>query len=189
MLGLLKRIKNEDGTTLVELLVYAAILVLVIGGAYTIYEGSERIYSSSSSQADAQRSSRTAQAAMTKHLRMVESFVTADDYSISIRADIDDDNLWEEVSYYIEKDASDIYRLYSKVEGGAERELAYGLQNVTLGQPLFVYYDLHDTAITTDTASRKTKTHRIGVNLVVDTDLSSPPGAYTLSSKVSLRNK
>jgi len=189
MSGLLKHIKNEDGTTLVELLIFAAILVVIIGGAYTIYEGSERIYASSSSQADAQRSGRLAQAAMTKHLRMTESFVVTDDYSISIRADIDDDNLWEEVSYYIEKDASDIYRLYSKVDGGAERELAYGLQNVTLGQPLFIYYDLHDTAITVDVASRKNKTHRIGINLIIDTDLSSPPGAYALSSKVSLRNK
>lgn len=176
--------KSEKGTTLAEMLVYAVILVIIIAASYTVYQGSEAIYASSSGQADAQRSARLAQAQMTKHIRMAESFVTADDTSISIRADIDDDNLWDTVDYYTQNGS-----LYSRVNNGTAREIATGVQNDALNKPLFTYYDIHYAPITTDTASRKTKTYQVEINLVIDTDVNRPPDAYTLTSKVTLRNR
>ncbi len=188
MSGLLSNLRKEDGVSLIELVIYSAILFVIIGGAYTIYEGSEAIYSSASSQTDAQRSGRIAMMLMTKDLRMTESFVQADDYAVDIRADLNDDNVWEDVSYYVDKDSNGNYCLYTKQGGGQAKQVAYGVKNIDLNQPLFTYYDSSDTAITTDTASRKTKTWKIDINLVIDTTPNRPPGAYTLSSKVTLRN-
>ncbi|MDI6717249.1 MAG: prepilin-type N-terminal cleavage/methylation domain-containing protein [Actinomycetota bacterium] len=184
MLGLLKIIKKEEGITLVELLVYCLIMVVLLGGAYVVYQGSEAIYSSTSSQADAQRSGRIAQAKLIKQLRMLESFEAANDYSISFRADVDNDNLWNAISYYLENE-----RLYAKVDNGQAVELVSGVRNQALNQPLFTYYDQSGSMITTDTASRKTKTQQIGVNLIIDDDINKPPSAFVLTSRVTLRNQ
>ncbi|NCO66094.1 hypothetical protein [Candidatus Aquicultor secundus] len=184
MVKLTALIKNEKGTTLAELIIYAVILVAILAASYTVYEGSEAIYASSSGQADAQRSARLAQAQMTKNIRMAESFVTADDTSISLRADIDDDNMWDTVNYYTQNGS-----LYTKVNNGTAKQIATGVQNDALNQPLFIYYNIHFAPITTDTASRKTKSYQIEVNLIIDTDVNRPPDAYTLTSKVMLRNR
>ncbi len=184
MIKLIATVKNEKGTTLAELLVYAVILVVILVASYTIYQGSEAIYTSSSGQADAQRSARLAQAQMTKNIRMTESLVTADDTSISLRADIDDDNMWETVNFYTQ-DGS----LYTKVDNGTAKKIATGVQNDALHAPLFTYYNVHYVPITTDTASRKTKSYQIEINLVIDVDVNRPPDAYTLTSKVMLRNR
>lgn len=175
--------KKEDGYTMAELIIYGAIIVVLIGGMYTIYEGSEAMYSSASGQANAQRDGRIAQRSLTKYLRMVESFMEANDYDITFRADINDDSLWDEVNYYIDDN-----HLYVKINNGSAEELASGVRNQELNQPLFLYYDNHGSAITTDTASRITKTYQIAVQLIIDTDLSEQPGAYTLSSRITLRN-
>lgn len=182
--GVLNKVKAETGTTLVELLIYMVIILVILGGAYVIYDGAEAIYKSTSEQADAQRSARVAQLSMTRHLRMTQSFVTANDYAIDIRADINDDNLWETVSYYVQGD-----RLYRRVDGGVARELARGVQNIAQSHPMFIYYDSYGSSITTDTASRKTKTRQIEVKLLIDLDIGSPPDVYTLSSKVTPRNQ
>ncbi|MCL6471953.1 MAG: prepilin-type N-terminal cleavage/methylation domain-containing protein [Firmicutes bacterium] len=188
MFYLLEAKRDENGLSLVELVIYMAMLAVIIGGAYVIYDGAETIYSSSGGQADAQRSGRLAQMLMTKDLRMTESFITANDYEVDIRADLDDDNIWEEVKYYVEQDAAGIYRLYRQEDGGSPKELAFGVRNVALSQPLFIYYDQYGMAMTTDTASRKTKTCKMGINLIIDTDTNRPPGAFTLYTKATLRN-
>ncbi|MHB8840309.1 MAG: PilW family protein [Candidatus Aquicultor sp.] len=184
MVRLIAIIKNEKGTTLAELIIYAVILVVILVASYTIYQGSEAIYTSSSGQADAQRTARLAQAQMTKNIRMTESLVTADDTSISLRADIDDDNMWETVDFYTQNGS-----LYAKIDNGTAKEIATGVQNDALDMPLFTYYNIHFVPITTDTASRKTKSYQIEVNLIIDTDVNRPPDAYTLTSKVMLRNR
>lgn len=183
MSRLFELLKKEDGVTLAEFLIYCLLLVVIISGAYTIYEGSETIYTSASSQTDAQRSGRISHASITKHLRMIESFEEAGDYSIDIRVDIDDDSLWDTVRYYLDGDC-----LYKKVNDEVPQKIAYGIRNQSLGQPLFVYYDNEGIAMTTDIASRITKTYQMEVKLVIDVDETRPPGAYTLSSKVTLRN-
>ncbi len=184
MLNVIAVIKNEKGTTIAELIVYAVILVVILVASYTIYQGSEAIYTSSSGQADAQRSARLAQAQMTKNIRMAESLVTADDTSISLRADINDDNMWESVNYYTQNGS-----LYTKVNNDTPKKIASGVRNDALHTPLFTYYNVHFVQITTDTASRKTKSYQIEVNLIIDTDINRPPDAYTLTSKVMLRNR
>lgn len=183
MLRLFQIAKKEDGFTIAEFIIYGAIIVALIGGMYTIYEGSEEIYSSASGQAIAQRDGRIAQKSLTKYLRMVESFIEANDYDIKFRADVDDDTQWDEVNYYIDSN-----NLYIKVNNGSAEKLASGVRNEEQNQPLFLYYDNHGSAITTDTASRITKTYQMGVQLVIDTDLEEQPEAYTLSSRITLRN-
>lgn len=179
----LTRLKKEEGTTLIELLVYLGMLTFILYGVYTMYEASEALYVSASSQAEAQGTGRIAQASVVKHLRMTESFAEAGDYSVDIRADINDDNLWDKVKYY-----SVDGRLYRNINDGQDRLIVSGIRNQVLGTPIFIYYDIHGVAMTTDTASRITKTHQIGINLIIDNEPSRPPEAYVLSNKVTLRN-
>lgn len=183
MFRTLAPLKSENGITLIELLIYGVFVLLIFIGAYTIFEASDAIYVSASSQAEAQRAGRIAQASITKHLRMAESFATAGDYAVDIRADINDDNLWDEIQYYLEDGC-----LYRRISGGQQELIISGIRNHIIGKPIFTYYDLHDDLIT-DQDSRITKTHQVKIDLTIDTEPNRPPDAYTLTSKVTLRNK
>jgi len=178
----LATLREENGITLIELMVYMALLVIIFIGAYTIYEVANTMYVSASGQADAQISGRVAQASMTKHIRMSESFAEAGDYSIDIRVDVDDDGLWDRVQYYLDGE-----NLYRKINDDEQKLIAGGVRNHTIGKPIFTYYDMHGDEVT-DISSRITKTNMMEIDLTIDGNPGKPPAAYTLSSKVTLRN-
>lgn len=179
-----EHLRTEDGVTLLELMVYGVLIVVILSGAYTIYQASEMIYVTANGQAEAQGSGRIAQASLTKHVRMAESFQLAGDYAINIRADIDDNNIWDKIEYYAVSGT-----LYRRINDGAQEFIMDGLQNETLATPIFAYYDMDGASLTTDTASRITKTHKVDISLIIDSDPERLPEAYILTNRVTLRNR
>lgn len=175
---------NESGLTLVELMVYGTLLLVILSGAYMMYEASATIYVIASSQAEAQGKGRIAQTSLAKHLRMTESFQQAGDYAVNLRADINDDNLWDKIEYYMVNGT-----LYRRVNDGTAAPIMKGLRNEALATPIFSYFDLNGASLSTDTASRATKTHKVEITLIIDSDPNKLPEPYTLQTRVSLRNK
>jgi hypothetical protein len=165
-------------------MVYGALLLVILSGAYMMYEASATIYVTASDQAEAQGKGRIAQTSLAKHLRMTESFQQAGDYSVNLRADINDDNLWDKIEYYTVDDI-----LYRRINDGTPALIMKGLRNEALATPIFSYFDLNGASLTTDTASRATKTHKVEITLIIDSDPNEPPEPYILQTRVSLRNK
>lgn|GEM_PF-2176551 len=177
-------LRNEDGLTLIELMVYGVLLLVILSGAYMMYDASANIYITANGQAEAQGKGRIAQTSLAKHLRMTESFQQAGDYAVNLRADINDDNLWDKIEYYAVNDA-----LYRRINDGTPIVIMKGLRNEALSMPIFNYFDMNGASLSTDTASRITKTHKVEIRLIIDADPNRPPEPYVLQTRVALRNK
>ena len=177
-------LRNEDGLTLIELMIYGILLLVILSGAYMMYDASANIYITANGQAEAQGKGRIAQTSLAKHMRMAESFQEAGDYSVNLRADINDDNLWDKIEYYVVDDT-----LYRRINDGTPASIMKGLRNEEQSRPIFNYFDLNGTSMSTDTASRITKTHKVEISLVIDSDPNRLPEPYILRTMVTLRNK
>ncbi|MBE0447744.1 MAG: prepilin-type N-terminal cleavage/methylation domain-containing protein [Actinobacteria bacterium] len=173
--------KKENGVSLVELLVYAAILAVIIAAAYTIFDGSYRAYDQAEGQAKAQEEARIAHATMTKHVRMAEGLGLKEipeekwPYEIIIYTDINDDDELDEIQYYLKGDK--LYRTIKLYGAETEEKFLVGDVRNTSDKPIFNY--IHD-----DNGRIK----EVEITLIIDRDPTRPPAAYTLKSNVTLRN-
>jgi prepilin-type N-terminal cleavage/methylation domain-containing protein len=179
-----KVLRGERGFTLVELLMVCAIMVFVVGAVSLMLEGGYKTYAKVDDQIIAQNEARSNIQRMTKYIRQSKQITTAEQNEVVFSSDIDDDNIPETVRFYL----SDSNNKLNQTTDDAETyELGRYIRNVTLGQPIFTYYDASGNQIT-DPYYARTASRSIKIELVIDTNSSEPPAAYELESTVELRN-
>ncbi len=173
---------NERGLTAVELLITAIIVSLVMGATYTLFSSGLDVFNRTDRDTAAQVEARFALEKSISNARVAESLSEAEDYHLSLRADLDDNDEWEFIDLYLT--GTDFYR---QVDTATPKLLVQNVQNSTLGIPIFTYYDTTGTAIS-DTQRRLTSSYKIGIEFVVDNDLAAAPDPYRLKSETQLRN-
>lgn len=174
--------RDKGATSVAELMVTSVILIALLVSAYALYESSWASWFDADRQMAGQGDARRAMWQMTRSIRMIESFVQAGDYEVEVTEDVDDDEIWDQVRFYLSGDS-----LYYKLNDGEPQELAANVINQTDSTPLFVYIDPSGDIIS-DLDERKTNRYRVRISLVVDENTSRPPAPYRLTSDVQLRN-
>jgi prepilin-type N-terminal cleavage/methylation domain-containing protein len=183
-----KRIFRETGFTLVELLVASGILVVAVLAVYLMLEGGYNTYGKVDNQIAAQSEARRNISRMSKYIRECKQITQASAYELTIESDIDDDNVPENVHFYLSDSNGDsLYELNQTVDGSVTTELGRYVTNPTTGTSIFTYYDAGGNEIT-NMDQAKTASRSIRIKLIVDLKTSESPSAYNLESRVHLRN-
>lgn len=185
---LIKNLKKDNGMTLIELLlVIILIVVIVVLISATLIQSantSKGVIDIAASEID----SRLALYRMSKDIRETFYITSADYNSITLACNVDGDDAYETVSYYLESEDSH-YKLMRQVDGAAPKIII----NNVVDYNIFVYYQ--DTGFPEDEIA--TPVEEINLNkikiieLYISIDQSGAGSLRTmdLNTTVTLRNK
>ena len=132
---LIKNLKNENGITLVELLLVIILIVVIV-----VLISATLIHSANTSKgvidiASSEIDSRLALYRMSKDIRETFYITSADYNAITIICNVDDDDAYETVSYYLENEDSH-YKLMRQVDGATPKIII----NNVVDNNIFIYY-------------------------------------------------
>ena len=127
--------KKQKGFTLVEVLLVVLLIFIIVALVTSVLVTSERsnrlIINSVKSEIDA----RTALYRISKDIRETHDIITADDYEVVFQSNIDEDEYFEEIRYYLVAEDSH-YDLYRQVDN-ADGKLF--IENI-VDNSIFIYY-------------------------------------------------
>lgn len=183
-----KSLKNENGISMVELLVVLLLIVIIV-----VLVSATLIQSANTSKgvidiAASEIDSRLALYRMSKDIRETFYVTSADYNSITFSCNVDDDDAYETVSYYLESEDSH-YRLMRQVDSAAPKII---ISNV-VDNNIFIYYQ--DTGFPEGgfvTPVKEINLNKIKIiELCISVDQSGTGSLRTmdLNTTVTLRNK
>lgn len=195
--------KYKSGVTLVEIIIYLAIFIIVIGGVTTF--GRDIFFYNSATQSDltAQLEGRRVVKSMVAELReAIPSSLGAypisqvSTSSITFYTNIDSDSLKEQVRYYLSN--RKIYKGIIKPSGNplvynpASETTKIEVTDVVNGTstPIFQYYDINygGTGNALSAPVNIPSVRLIKVNVIIDKDSNRSPIPLSITSQVSIRN-
>lgn len=178
------RFFQEDGFTLVELLVTCSILVFVVGAISLMLEGGYKTYAKVDDQVVAQSEARRNVFRMAKYIRESKQITVADAYELTINSDIDDDDVPETVRFYLTDSNT---KLNQTIDDGDAVVLGRYVRNSDSSSAIFTFRDGDDSEIT-DMDYARTASRSIKIKMIIDADTAELPVGYELESTVGLRN-
>jgi len=195
--GMLKR---EKGTSLVEVLIVAVMMVVVLGSVLAIIETAMNNYVFQTHQMDAQDRVRNADQILVKEIRQAESpLLTVANYSsieiLVFKADLNNDGTAEAIQLTVDRYAKKVTKKVNLTgqmafENSQSQLIVEDLVN-TSGEPVFTYYG---TSLTQpldpnnyqDNVINMTKVIRVWLR--IDSDTAKAPVAAENQTFVKLRN-
>ena len=188
---------GEDGFSLAELLVVCAILPVILGAAYLVFNTMSGNYSSISAQSEATSEAQRAMDTMVREIRQAQettagggALAVADPGRCSFYADMDRDGVPERITYYV--DGTDLYRMvatsstqvspYNYVDGPASRVV-----NLTTSSAVvFTYFDngAPDTAVTNPVPAQVCA---VGIRLSASRPAQNGQVAVEFTTRVKIR--
>ena len=184
------KLKNNSGLTLIELLLSTLLITVIVGLVTLTYFNSTRAAETTINVATSVKDARTAMYRITKDIREIREasgIETADTNVITFYSNVDSDEEFEKVHYYLENDG-DFYSLLRQVNDGNSIVVITHIIN----DQIFSYVpDFgEDSLITPVDISELDSIRSIGINLVIDQE-STTEGSRTidLGTSVTLRNK
>jgi len=115
-----KRLKGENGLSLVEVLIVLLFISLIVGLVSTIYISASRTSDSIINITRSQIDARIALYRMSKDIREARNIIGADIDHISFISNVDADEDFEQIDYYLESE-NGYYVLMRTIDGGTER--------------------------------------------------------------------
>lgn len=179
------KIKDERGFSLVELMI-AATLVSVIALLATItYLNSANAADTTINISKAATEARTAMYSITKDLREVNGIIEASDDEVKFYSNVDQDDDFEEVHYYIVEN-SGFYSLYRDYEG-----ISRIMSTRIISDQIFEYYTAYgeDSLATPVDSSELGNIKSIGIKLLIDRETTVENSrTMNLETSITLRN-
>ena len=196
------RVENKGGFTLVEILVSISILGAIIGliGAFQadVFSVSRIIQSGLNNQNEAKKVIRPfaneVRSASPSSLGAYP-IKSASTTEFVFYSDIDNDNLKEEVRYYL--DGGDFKKGFIKPTGqplvyDPENEEVINIIHDVLDEVIFEYYDssYDGTASSTPLAQpvAPSNVRLVKISMTIDSDPNKPPAPLYITTQVSIRN-
>lgn len=188
--GLKNKLKNNSGLTLIELLLSTLLITIIVGLVTLSYFNSTKAAGTTINVATSVKDARTAMYRITKDIREIreESGIEiADTDVITFYSNVDSDEEFEKVHYYLENDG-DFYSLLRQVNDGNSIIVITHI----ISDQIFSYAAVfgEDSLATPVDSSELDSVRSIGINLVIDQE-STTEGNRTidLETSVTLRNK
>jgi len=182
------KLKNEIGFTLVELMLAILLMVVVVSMISMILINSSNtakdIISITTSEIDA----RTAIYRTSKDIRELNNIELADKDNIKFTSNVDSDEDYETVTYYLLINESGYYDLYRKVNSDPEKII---ISNI-ISNDFFSYYpDLSENSLTAPVSESELRNIKIvKINIAVDQEESGGSNrTFRLETQITLRNK
>ena len=189
-LKLQDKLKDNVGFTIVELMLAALLMFVVVSGVsltyFTSANATEDIISSTTSEIDA----RVAMYRISKDIREAISIEEASSDGVKFISNVDSDEEFEEVYYYLEYTEYGHYNLYRKVDDGPEKIIAV---NVINGSEDFLKYytDEGDNNLSSPVdESELDSIKRVDINIFIDQEEPYESSrTMHLKTSVALRNR
>ena len=182
------KLKNEIGFTLVELMLATLLMVVVVSMiSMTLINSSntsKNVISIAASEIDA----RTAIYRISKDIRELNNIELADKDNIKFTSNVDSDEDYETVTYYLLSSESGYYDLYRKVDSDPEKII---ITNI-ISNDFFLYYiDLSGDNLTAPVSESELRNIKIvKINIAVDQEESGGSNrTFRLGTQITLRNK
>ena len=172
---------GEGGFTLVELCIFAIIMLLLVAGVMGMLTGAFKSSSVSNNIAKLEDAAREALSTMTRQLRVAASIdAGSSNHSLTVTGDLDGNGTKESVNFSV---ANDI--LMKTVSGHAAEEWVSNVDHVT-----FNYYrpGVGDQAISPGGADWNTGVGRISIIIELSASGQGITTARTYEASVALRN-
>lgn len=194
MSGTLRVLRNEDGFTLVELIVVSVLSLVILAAVTNVFASGMRDYEMVEEQTRAVRDSGKNMLYMAKYLRASEGlmgpleFGDPGDYAVCTSGDYDEDGQLEHITYVLDTGTRRLNRTYKDNTGATSTQVyAESVQNAYFGRPIFTYYNSAGANLT-NPSQRAARTVSMRIRLIIDADTTRPPNELDTATTVSLRN-
>ncbi len=177
----IRRRKCDDGFTLVELCIFAIIMLLLVGGVIGMMTGAFKSSSVSYNIAELEDSAREALSTITRQIRVATSIVaTSTANSLTLTGDLDGNGSSDTVTFSVVDGV-----LVKTVPGFAAEEWVNHVDNVT-----FTYYEpgAGDSVITPGGSDWSSSVGRVSVVLQLSATGQGVTTARSYEASVALRN-
>ncbi len=134
------KIKFKNGFSLIELLIVTFIIMIIAAVASVLYLNTIRSQEDILSKAKSQKDARTALYLMEKEIRESVSMLNAENNDIRFLSNIDQDDEFEEISYYTELSGSNY--ILVREEDGTDTGI---FLNYLISDNIFSYYNKADS--------------------------------------------
>ncbi len=183
-----KKYKNEKGMTLIELIIAMAFISLIVALVTTIHlsagKTSKDVINITKSEID----SRVAIYRVSHDLREANSIILAEGDKVKFLSNVDADDDYEEVFYYLESEDG-YYNLVKSVDSGEARTISTHL----IANNIFSYYSgtqLSEDGLAAPVAGDDLENiSLIKVNISIDQSGSQSLRTMDLGTLIALRNK
>jgi len=182
------RLKNEAGFTLVELMLATLLAVVVVSMVSMTLINSSNTAKDIISIATSEIDARTAIYRTSKDIRELNNIELADKDNIKFTSNVDSDEDYETVTYYLLSNESGYYDLYRKVDSDPEKII---ISNI-ISNDFFSYYtDLSGNSLITPVTESELRNIKIvKINIAVDQGKSGYSNrTFRLETQITLRNK
>jgi prepilin-type N-terminal cleavage/methylation domain-containing protein len=180
-------VKDNKGFTIVELMLTMGIIVIVvslISAAYFLSaDTSKNVVDTTTSEID----SRLIMYRISKDIREAVEISEAESSSTTFKSNVDDDEVYETVRYYLETE-NGYYTLYRKVDSGNPHIIASKIIN----DNIFTYYTGIDTpegGMTSVSGEELASIKIININLSIDQAGAASSRTMELETNIALRNR
>lgn len=189
-LKLIKRLKNEKGMTLIELMLSSLLIAIIVSLTSLSYFNSINSSETTINIATSVKDARTAMYRITKDIREISDIEEADKDKVTFYSNVDSDEDFEKIEYYLEEDEDEegYYNLIRVVGDGEGKIVATHL----ISDEVFSYKSYYGgESIETPLEQYELgSVKNIIVNLIIDQE-STTEGSRTmnLETSIALRNK
>ena len=184
------KLKNNSGLTLVELLLSTLLITVIVGLVTMSYFNSTKATETTINIATSVKDARTTMYRLTKDIREIRETLgieEADADEVTFYSNIDSDDEYEKVHYYLENDGG-FYNLIRQINDGNSKIVVTHLIN----DQIFSYVTAfgEDSLLTPVDVSELENIRSISINLIIDQESTTPGNRTTdLGTSVTLRNK
>jgi type II secretory pathway pseudopilin PulG len=194
-------LRQEAGTTLVEVLVACGLTVLLFAAVFSMLISSMKSVTLQTDQIDAQQQAQLALSRMEREMRQAQkpflwqALVPGSYETIIFKADLNNDGTAEAIRYEYQLSTGQLSRQINTTGAldfdTAPRDLLakYVVNSAT--QRVFTYYGT-DLTTPLDPSNPLSdiinKTRFIRVRLIIDKNINKPPAAFDMATDVKLRN-
>jgi type II secretory pathway pseudopilin PulG len=186
-LQLYKKIKDNEGFTIVELMLTMGIIVIVVSLVSAAYflsaSTSKNVVDTTTSEID----SRLIMYRISKDIREATIISEAESSSTTFKSNVDDDEDYETVRYYLESEDGH-YTIYRKVDNGSPHIVAGKIIN----NNIFTYYTGINTpegGMTSVSGEELASIKIISIDLSIDQAGAASSRTMELKTNITLRNR
>ncbi len=184
------KFKNNSGLTLVELLLSTLLITVIVGLVTMSYFNSTKATETTITVATSVKDARTAMYRVTRDIREIRKALgieEADTDEVTFYSNVDSDDEFEKVHYYLEDDGG-FFNLLRQIDDGDSKVVVTHL----ISDGIFSYKTAfgEDSLSTPVSTSELENIRSIGINLIIDQE-STTEGNRTmnLETSVTLRNR
>jgi len=182
-----KIFKNSSGFTLVEIMLAALLMAIIVGLASLTYFNSINSTETTLNIATSITDARTAMYRITKDLREISSIEEANSNELRFNSNVDNDEDFELVHYYLESD-SGFYNLFRKVDSGDGKIVATNV----ISSEIFEYFaNFGDASLSVPIAPEELGSIKnITISLIIDQEETTEGNrTMNLATSITLRNR